>query len=72
MLSSESLLGICFNFIQLPCGRWAGRATNGGEYEKIFITLYPFAKGETPERFKYEPCKEADEKTSSLYYKLTY
>lgn len=72
MLSCETFLGICFNFVQLPCGRWAGRATNGGEYEKVFVTVYKFAKGVTPERFKYEPCREADEQTSQLYYKLTY
>lgn len=72
MLSSETYLSICFYLIQLPDGRWAGRCTNCGEYERIYVSLLSYAKGETPERFKYEACKVADEAIASLYYKLTY
>ena len=72
MLSSETYMSICFYLFQLPDGRWAGRCTNGGEYEHIYVSLASYAKGETPDRFKYEPCEVADEKTANLYYKLTY
>ena len=71
MLSCESLFGASFYYFQMPDGRWAARCRNDEE-EMILISLKAYPKGETPERFKYEPCKEADEATSALYYKLTY
>jgi hypothetical protein len=71
MLSCESFLSISFDLFQMPDGRWAGRGRNE-EGEVIYISKKSFPKGETPERFKYEPAEIADEKTTLLYYKLTY
>jgi hypothetical protein len=71
MLSCETYFSICFDFFQLPDGRWAGRCTNF-EYECLYVSIASYAKNETPERFKYEPCELADQAVSSLYYKLTY
>ena len=77
ILSAETLFSVCFDFCQLPDGRWAGKCfyTPDGvaEYDKrVYVSLEAYAKNETPERFKYEPCKVADEATNKLYYKLTY
>jgi hypothetical protein len=77
ILSAETSFSFCFDFCQLPDGRWAGKCfyTPDGvaEYDqRVYVSLEAYAKNETPERFKYEPCQVADEATNKLYYKLTY
>ena len=73
IISSESCFSFCFDFCQLPDGRWTGKgydAAQGGWI--IYVSLKSYSKYESPERFKYEPCKLADEKETNLYFKLTY
>ena len=73
ILSAQTCFTFCFDFCQLPDGRWAGKSYNAAEGGWIiYISKRAYSKYESPERFKYEPCQVADEDTSNLYYKLTY
>lgn len=68
----ETMFTCCFDFAQLPDGRWAGKCFYPQGGWVIYVSLASYAKGETPDRFKYETCEVADEATACLYYKLTY
>jgi len=53
---------VAFNFLQLSNGKWAGRNS-----ENVFVTLTPFPKGVSPEKFKHERCVRATPKQSEEY-----
>ena len=53
---------VAFDFYQLPNGKWAGR--NSGN---VYVTLTPFPKGVSPQRFKHERCVRATPKQSKAY-----
>ena len=54
---------VAFNFFQLANGKWAGRNS-----ENVFVTITPFEKGVSPERFKHERCVRATNKQAIEYY----
>ena len=47
-------LDTCGFFVQLRTGHWAGDSINGW-----LVTIEKFTMGETPEKFKHEPAREA-------------
>lgn len=51
------------DFIQLPSGQWAGHSRSG-----VLISLEAYPKGEQPDRFKYEPAKEATREEELQYW----
>ena len=53
---------VAFNFFQLENGKWAGRNSS-----HVYVTLTPFPKGVSPERFKHERCVRATPKQSHEY-----
>jgi hypothetical protein len=53
---------VAFNFFQLANGKWAGRNSS-----HVYVTLEPFPKGVSPERFKHERCVRATPKQSHEY-----
>ena len=53
---------VAFNFFQLANGKWAGRNSSN-----VFVTIAPFPKGVSPERFKHERCVRATKKQSKEY-----
>lgn len=59
-------LSTCSNFIQLPDRRWIGREFG----KKIYVTVYPYPTGVTPEGHPNEPVREAGIEDSLAYYKL--
>ena len=53
---------VAFNFFQLENGKWAGRNSS-----HVYVTVKPFPKGVSPERFKHERCVRATPKQSHEY-----
>jgi hypothetical protein len=53
---------VAFNFFQLENGKWAGRNSSN-----VYVTVTPFPKGVSPERFKHERCVRATPKQSKEY-----
>jgi len=66
MISCNIFLSTCSNILQLPDGRWVGREIG----KKIYVTVYQYPKGVTPEKHPKEMCREANMEDSLAYYKL--
>ena len=52
----NNTFGSCGHFKQLNSGHWAGDKATG-----IWVSVARFNKGETPDGFKHEPCRPANE-----------